>query len=269
MTVILVLMIICALIVVAMGSGVDFGRGVYGRNAPPSHHPSYDALPMPPCTIVINTCAKYAATTMPGLLDSLRAARVPGSSVCVVIGACDGQDPALEYDWPGMRIVEKSYTWLDLTAMVAISNDEDIVRTPWILYLHDTSRVGPEFMGMLKKTFWDMHAHQLDACMLLPETSMNIGYYRTSWVRGLRLNDHMHHPSESQALKIGGVEDRVFDMTSNKMHLETVADFVPAGHHRYGDGVPRRVEYYPALDMYKYKSWFGQHLYGNPPPIRV
>jgi hypothetical protein len=245
--------------------------------AVPPYHPSFESLPTPPCTIVINSCSKYASTTLPGLLDSLRAAGVPGECVCVVIGASDPPAAApFEYAWTH-RAVEVDYTWLDLTGMVAISRDAGraLVGTPWVLYLHDTSRVGPRFWGMYKKMFWDMHDRRrggcgVDAHMLIPVNSMNIGFYRTAWVRGLDLQEHMHRPEESQAIKNGGIEDAVFHMTRNKSHMTPVEEHVPGGCHRYAaDGIRRRVEYYPALDLYKYKSYYGQPLDGGDAPIEV
>ena len=107
---------------------------------------------MLPFTIVVNTCFEYAPRTLPMLLESLAMAGVPLDSVVVVVGQCvDEQLPTMPDAC--RRMVACDYTGMDLTALICLSERDDVVSTQWVLYLHDTMVVGEQFLERAMEAF--------------------------------------------------------------------------------------------------------------------
>lgn len=236
-----------------------------------------------PFAIVIEACRDYAPVALPVLLDSLETAGAPLDSVVVVCGQCEaerGEDAALDAVEDrvirgGGRFERRKYTTVCATALVAVSEDPALVSKPWFLHLQCTTSVGARFVDLARDVYYDLSGRPgLDCIKLLDRFSMNMGFYRTAWVRGLASELARHKRGGADAPTAADVhevrdiktwcEDLVFGMCSPAA-AECLGRYADAeavqfrGWFKYReDGQPRVHEYYPSLDLHKYKSWFGQ-----------
>lgn len=217
-----------------------------------------------PATVVINTCAEYASTTVPVLLESLGVAGVPRQSIVIVCGQCaDGQEPGIPMA-DDIRTIFVSYTAEALTGLIAVS-ESDAVTTPWVLYLQDTMVVGRDFAYRALMLCDSVSPETIDCVKLLDRYSLSVGLYSTAWLRTLDLAGFkrvVHTKADMQRIKLWS-EDRVFGMCAadRSMYLaefRNPEERVTMGDFRYGDvGAKRLIEHYPVLDVYKLKSWDG------------
>ena len=233
----------------------------------------------PAVTFVVNTCHAYAATTLTTALESLSMARVPDTSVVVVVGQCPGGH--LPDDMPvvarGTRVVARDFGAGALTGLVWASSPASagVVDTPWVVYLHDTMVAGPDFRDRVHDvcravtednagvaaTAAEGTAAQTRCVKLLDTRSLGVGLYDTAWLRTLDLEHLKAASSDSDGG--GGVkawrEDKVFlmcplDATRFLGRFDSPESRHVMGEFRYSETSPPRViEHYPALDVYKLK----------------
>ncbi len=127
-------------------------------------------------------------------------------------------------------------------------------------YMHDTSEVGPRFCALLLEE-WShkVNEEQFMTARITNYPSMNIGLYRLSYllkyqdflVRGT-INTNVSHVDY---YKTKGMhwEDWLFRLDSNcQMLAQNRTLSGPSD--VYGTGVLRRMEYFPAIDFYKFKA---------------
>lgn len=226
-----------------------------------------------PFTIVVSTCRPYAPTALPMLLDSLRMAGTPMGSVVVVCGECPGGDvPEIEGGVSDVRlVVGVEYTCEALTGLIWVSEQPAGTTAPWVLYLQDTMVAGEEFVARALEAHRQIEAlpgtseSPVRCVKLLDKFSLSVGFYSAEWLRGEALG----------ALKRDGVgvhemreiktwcEDSVFnrcprDSVRFLASFDSPEDRRVLGEFRYSDGgAERRIEHYPSLDLYKFKSWDG------------
>lgn len=220
-----------------------------------------------PATVVINTCAEYAATTVPVLLESMGVAGVPHQNIVIVCGQCaEGQSPPTIGLADDIRKIFVPYSAEALTGLIAVSELAGAVATPWVLYLQDTMVVGRDFAYRALMLCDSVSPDTIDCVKLLDRYSLSVGLYSTAWLRGLDLDGlkrTVHTKQDMQRIKLWS-EDRVFGMCAADRSM-FLAEFrnpqerVHMGEFRYADvGAARRViEHYPVLDVYKLKSWDG------------
>lgn len=235
---------------------------MFGASTPPST-PAPTAWPL---TLVINTCAAYAPTTVPMLLESLGAAGVPPEAIRIVCGQSSDKPPAIPLvDEMGISVVHTEYTAEAMTGLVYLSEHHDLVDTPWVLYLQDTMAVGPDFPYKALMVCDSVSVEQVDCVRLLDMFSLSVGLYSTAWLQGLDLSEYKRQARTTrdvQQIKTWS-EDRVFGLCAPERarHLaeyQNPTDRVVMGDFRYSDAsTPRIIEHYPVLDVYKLKSWMG------------
>lgn len=218
-------------------------------------------------TLLINSSASYACKTLPPLLDSLREAHVPDDAVVIVIGdAPHGwiPDENLARHANSKRMYTCHYNSIDLTAMV-FASENDIIHTPWVFTMHDTTMVGPDFWHKLTALFEaKVHGSGKHVWQLLNKFSMSMGFVRTTRLKRFNFEDvklHNASPQKVRDTKLW-IEDYPFKQTQNKGHLGTYGDpHVRVGKSKFkyaDDSHSRTHEYYPFVDIHKFKSWMGQ-----------
>lgn len=254
------------------------------------HHQSPGQPGRLPFTIVIQTCYSYAEVAVPVLLASLAQAGVPRESLLVVCGQCPPaagggggtcrppRIPGAE----GLRVAAVSYTAEALTGLIHLSetpppapdpllDPDSSPPTGWVLYLQDTMAAGPDFL----RRALEVHRQVLDTpstsessvhCVkLLNGFSMSVGFYDLAWLRGLDLGALKAEAADTDRVREikTWCEDKVFDMcpaASARFLAEfnNPEDRRVLGAFRYSDSsAARKIEHYPVLDLYKFKSWDG------------
>lgn len=230
-----------------------------------------------PFTVVIHTCASYAPTTLPMLLESLELAGVPTESVLVVCGQCaDGQRPVVETGnvlYRNVRMITVPYTAESLTGLICLSEQHSLVDSPWVLYIQDTMVVGDEFLPRALEAHRQIlglpsTSESPVLCVkLLDKFSLSVGFYNTTWLRGLDLRDLKTTVNEDDLHAMRDIktwcEDKVFDLCPLDSvrflgRFDSPEDRRLLGDFKYSDtSAARQIEHYPSLDLYKFKSWDG------------
>lgn len=219
-----------------------------------------------PFTIVINTCEGYQSVSLPVLLQSLAMAGIPPESLLVVCGQCPVPESATV---DGMRVRRVPYTAEALTGLIHVSESDDVT-TDWVLYIQDTMAVGEEFGPRILETYRQMMERPsgsttgLLAVKLLDHFSLSVGFYEVAWLRELReeIRGFKVMAADEHAMRDikTWCEDKIFDMCppGRILHLSEFVNRKDMGEFRYSEtSASRRIEHYPVLDLYKFKSWYG------------
>lgn len=227
-----------------------------------------------PFDVVVTTCLEYAARTLPALFDTMRAAGVPLASVHVVVGQCPGGidagsdlgELAAGLVGEGVRVTSVAYGAEALTGVVRTALHG--ARTPWILMIQDSCFVGPGFVAKATEVHDRVReSDEYDVVKLTDRFSLSIGFYRTAWLESKaedlrRVCIHRFDVDSIRRLKMH-IEDKAFDMAdpARTAVLGRFEDRAIVGGFRYpGSATDRVVEHYPALDVFKVKSWMGQRV---------
>lgn len=129
-------------------------------------------------------------------------------------------------------------------------------------YMHDTSEVGPRFCNFLLED-WSHKAKEEQTTFMTARVtnypSMSIGLYRLSYL--LKYQDFLvrgtinTNVSYVDYYKTKGMhwEDWLFRLDSNCLMLAPNRT-LSGPSDVYGTGVLRRMEYFPAIDFYKFKA---------------
>ena len=161
---------------------------------------------------------------------------------------------------------------IDYTALIAVIEhqlllkENNLIPKSWF-YIHNTTEFGKKFKVQLLEA---------KTQPLVDFPSMNIGTYlhtdllqHISFLKEVRSTDH---PSKIELLQLKdkgfGYEDSLFKrIGTSGVYNQT--RIINSPQHIYSDKTLRRVEYYPDLDFYKYKSNWGQHNNVNPPTLEL
>ena len=194
------------------------------------------------------------------LLAALRRGGIAGDDIVAVIG---GDDVSLVYreripgDHWGIRTTQNS---IDFTALVEVLENEAAVarigEPEYWLVLHDTVLPGSE-------TFFDIIARTrvTASCRLIAPFGMNMGWYKASELKRFReevlyFKGNRSAPGNRDLLKRIGVavEDLFFRVSGRLEFLSDRREVRATGALVYDSRVPRTVEYYPELDLLKFKA---------------
>jgi len=156
--------------------------------------------------------------------------------------------------------IKANHNSIDFTGLIALVELYSQEFDQHYLYLHDTSKVGPEFFRKLQ----DINLENISSLSLTSFPSMNIGIYSQKIINNNRDNLLSKKNKDKDAVykfkEIAiSTEDMVFknDPTTgiigNNQHRDVTG---PTDY--YGTGTMRIVEYYSNLDLYKIKSCWGQ-----------
>lgn len=128
--------------------------------------------------LIINSCKGFYSTTVPKLIESCKAAKIPASSIYVVVGECDEETSIMkkdEYNLIFCRYVNIDYNGiLYFLSEVGIS---ELKKYSHFFYIHDTC--------LVEKHFWReicMHAENCPRYIKLEAVgSKNIGLLNVDW----------------------------------------------------------------------------------------
>ena len=233
-----------------------------------SHDLAYRTADMAAIGVLINSCASYAPKTLGPLLASLEEAAVPPSAIRVVIGdcpvACDEQDAG------GVSMHRRRTAMLDNNgfAWAALDPMGTSWDVEWLVYLHDTCTVHPDFWAGCRDAVAGLRG--VDCARLRPSNSMGMGLYRTSWVRGPAVRAcmaDMYSEDGGGRLglkhRLGELEDTLFKL-AERDGVGVVATLqrqctVKPPRAAYGTATKRLTEFYAVPGIYKLKANWGQN----------
>jgi hypothetical protein len=133
----------------------------------------------------------------------------------------------------------------------------NVFRNEYYVYLHDTCRVGKNFLAILNK----MDLTNVTSIKINKMFSMNMGIYSQKIINEfgdfLLTKKNTDH-SKLMEFKLRSHEDYIFNNDKNNILLNNYEGWLATGPtDYYGTGTMRIVEYYPNLDIYKIKANWG------------
>jgi len=230
-----------------------------------------------PFTLLLTSCYKYHETTIPPLLEALKAQNISVSSVILVIGQWPLEEGSVHLKdmYEGVATYTCPYSFEAATGLVYLANNPSIPCKPWIFSQQDTTCCADDYREKSVAFFEDhvlQRSTQYDVFKLCDKFSLSIGFFRRealqeiSVAAGLMSNVvYDVTPINIKRLKTW-CEDIVFSYfdVTRVQHIGEYED--PSyrqqlGFFCYTEGGPSRlVELYTTLGMIKYKSWFGYDI---------
>lgn len=170
--------------------------------------------------------------------------------------------------------VEAYHNSIDFTALITIlelfQHSDFLSKLPqsleaddMLFYMHDTCKVGPGFCDLLLGEWSQKATEEQETFMtarLSESHSMNIGLYRLSYLfkylEFLVFATINTNPSYVNYYKTKGMvwEDFLFQLDPDCQVLAPGPWTFSSPYDVYGTGVLRRMEYFEAIDFYKFKS---------------
>jgi len=174
------------------------------------------------------------------------------------------------YDYNDYKITEDNnityiycnHNSIDFTGLITLlelfPNSDDTY-----IYIHDTCSVGKEFNNIIS----NISIEQAESVKINQHRSMNMGIYTSNIIRNnsnflLKMKNNIEE--NTQLFKSMAVthEDYIFNHDPTNICLYPNNREVSGPEDVYNTGVLRIIEYYSALDLYKYKAnWFGKQIY--------
>lgn len=220
-------------------------------------------------TIVINSCKSYENITLPRILGSLFKNN-PGFPVLVISGGHDSFRTVISH--PPLTIVETDINSFEYTAFITLSENPQLLKTDWILFLHDTIGIGDTFFQRVQSL--QLPTDATTVSFRFP--SANIGLYHKSIfekdkhvLKILKNKDCSQDMLNSYKSFTIVTEDAFFRMNMGR-HLFFPNPSVPLWDSGTTDpfntGTQRIKEVFPDLDCWKFKaSWALKDTYTLSP----
>lgn len=193
--------------------------------------------------------------TLPRLLTSIQNIGIPYDSVTIFIGR---HSHYLDKHLDGCyRKIYLPYSGFEKTALIGATEFD--LPFSHVFLLHDTCEVGPRFHELVQQG--------TDCTVDITSTNnalCDFGAYRVDFLRSITPYLHaLKGMSKYTAIEEEGAIYR--------KRMGTTAEYPHNGHEceiightdPYKTGVQRMIEYYPAVDMTKYKANYGQTNQSN------
>lgn len=197
----------------------------------------------------ISTNVEYLDVTVPRLIQSLYRAGIAPDEIAVFVGRASAYETVEHED--GYN--EYYFPWgaWEYTALIGAT----MVELPYshIFLLHDTCEVGEAFR---RKIVWNTNK---DADITTTNNALcNFGAYRVDFLKSVSryLNDLINCDKYTAIQHEGLLYRRRMGVTDEYPCYGAECEII-GERDVYGQGVPRIIEYYPAIDLYKYKANFG------------
>lgn len=211
----------------------------------------------------ISSCIGFSERTLPKIIPSLLECGILEKDILTVVGGCKNREEATLYGVKTILTPQNSFEYTPLIEIVEHNIERD-----YFFLLHDTCIAGGLFADLAHKV--PVNKPEKVAMKFTP--SMSIGLYQYDYLRrhAQRLMAIKNLDNSRDALqrwKQWGVpnEDymlwKLADVPTHVYHLDRHGNdpWNYQGHYDiYETGQPRRLEYFPQLDLSKAKSnWQG------------
>lgn len=210
--------------------------------------------------ISVNTTKSYSNKTIPILIPSLIESGVDPKNIYVFEGE-NFKREIIKYSTH--TLIKTKHASLDFTGLIDIVENE--IKSDYWFHIHDTCRVGNNFWKLLN----NIPDNYPDKIALWKHySSMNIGLYKYQYLmkhknKLLEIKNEDYSPESIQKLKHWTINNedyilyRIEDSPTLLYNPELIGDgYYLKEEESWYDGVMRRIEYYPHLDLYKSKSNF-------------
>jgi hypothetical protein len=201
--------------------------------------------------IVINS-HKNSSIALEVLLKSLPAKT--GTEIIICIGGFYDSMPYEIKKENNITTIKCNHNSIDWTSFITLL-ETNIILDGHIFYMHDTCKVGPNFLQNLNK----INLVNVSTMSISNQSrNMNIGFYSIAYLKKMRpfiIQQKNISEEKVQEFKIKSIqtEDYLFNKNPNNKKLIGIptisepTDF-------YGTGVLRIVKYYETIDLYKIQA---------------
>jgi len=214
-------------------------------------------------SIVINTCFEYKDKTLEPLLKTLQDAQVPKDCIHIVVGQCQNDE---DYEVDGIKYHNRRWYNVDNNAMLWLTQ-ERVLKTKWVVYLHDTSKVADYFWSSCQDVV--SRCQDYDGIKLYMDFSMGMGFYQTEYLYRedvVSFMGNLMNYDKAKLLEIKNnldmMEDTLFKYgMRNNYKIVSLANqyrVINKDFKMYGTETPRIVEFYEIPGIYKIKANYGQ-----------
>lgn len=213
--------------------------------------------------IAISTNIDFYEKTIPILTESLVKSGIENHQIHIFCGGYDKQEITNYKNFYFYKLDHRSF---DLSPLIAICEME--LKTDYWFLIQDTCKVGLEF----KEKIYKFPRNYPDKIALNRGKSMNMGLYKYEYL--IKNKDYIlkakmfgNTPEELQKNKKISVQNEDYVLYNLNPFPDVYAGpewYIYDEKNWYGDGTPRRTEYYPCVDIYKNKSnWYGREIYNH------
>ena len=228
--------------------------------------------------IAINTVNTFSDKTLPVIIPSLLDCGIEKENIFIFEG---GNLERSLNDYDGITYIKTNHNSLEYTSFIEIV--ENKLESDYWFFMHDTSIVGPNFKNLL----YNIPDTNPEKIALKHFPSMSIGSYSYSYLLSkkdllLSIKNTNYDTETLLYWKKWGVDNEDFILWRNN-NIETEVynpelislnepcnsscGIQPCKHvivleynNIYGGNTTRRKEYYPQLDLFKFKSNWGQSI---------
>jgi hypothetical protein len=210
--------------------------------------------------IAVVTNRKFERKTLPILIPNLVENGIKSKQIHIFSGGYETYRRT-NTDTGGEHYHQLDHNSYNYNGLIEIV-DKEIKADYWFV-IHDTCRVGPKF----KQLLYNIPKSKPEKIALRINPSMSIGLYRYNYLmtvkeRLLALKNKDYSEYSMLFWKDWGAknEDYILWGTAPKPELYSQDEtfYITAEENWYKTKTVRRTEYYPALDLYKSKSNWGQ-----------
>jgi hypothetical protein len=208
--------------------------------------------------IAISTNINFHELSLPIVLESLISSGIEKKDIYVFNAGFPNYEKKIIDEITYFYLNHNSFEYSPLIEIV----EKELESEYWFL-IHDTCKVGPKF----KELLYNIPEHKPQKLAIRSQYSMSIGSYKYSYLLSEKekiisiKNTDMSHESLIK-WKNWGVEneDFILHRTEPKAEIYNNIDSWSLVCHEnwYNSNTIRRTEYFPALDLYKNKSNWGQ-----------
>lgn len=201
---------------------------------------------------IISSDYRYYKKTLPRLLISLLNAGIHREEVAIVVGNSERQEIVNQ---DGYRFFHETYTAYEHTALVGVIEQSWYDWNNRLFLLHDTCEVGVDFHKRV------IQGYEIDADAVTVNWCMcGFGLYRLRYLQS-RAEEivSLKNCSKHEAMVHEGFLARSGTPTVGPYPDRGEPLYITQGiSDVYETGTPRLKEYYPQVDLYKYKANYGQ-----------
>jgi len=210
-----------------------------------------------PLAYLVSSHFSYAALTLPRLLPSMKRAGIPRENIFVVICGCRRDFDMAGPDCTFWFVRHESRNFC--TFVEAINPARDLAAFDHVFCLLDTCEAGPRF-GKLSADF-DRSLDAIAAHPLMKErlAMSDLGAYSLSHLRQQSILIETFCDAEPQVNY--DYEGKLFSLAKKRAFYgdDGGRSIVAEAADVYGTGSQRITEHYTAVDLYKFKSNWGQN----------
>jgi hypothetical protein len=178
------------------------------------------------------------------LIKSLLKCGVKNDQILVVVGGAEFEQTIRKNNITYAYVNHNSYDHTGLIYLLESNNTN-----PWWWVLHDTTEVGSNFLNLIAK-----RGCTHDHIAIGDEGWLNMGLFSLKFITECK-NYILSLKNCSKLRAI--LSERVYPkLTESSSYCGRHGFSFLAHRDVYGDGVIRRVIYYPEIDLYKYQSFY-------------